>query len=96
MELKFENKLTENQILSKAGKINSKFDIDENNSVLFKGDNFEALSLLLKKFKGKINLIYIDPPFNTDQEFFVSQDGRANSISHSKKDILAYWKKKKK
>ena len=90
MELKFENKLTENQILSKAGKINSKFDIDENNSVLFKGDNFEALSLLLKKFKGKINLIYIDPPFNTDQEFFVSQDGRANSISHSKKDILAY------
>ena len=90
MELKFENKLTEKQILSKANKIKSNFEFDFNSSFLFKGDNFEVLSILLKKFKGKINLIYIDPPFNTDQEFFVSEDGRANSISHSKHDILAY------
>ena len=54
------------------------------------GDNFEVLSILLNNFRGKINLIYIDPPFNTDQEFFVSENGRANSISHSKNDIVAY------
>ena len=90
MELRFYNKLTEKQILSNANKVKSNFDINCNTSILFRGDNFEALSILLKKFKNKINLIYIDPPFNTDQEFFVSEDGRANSISHSKNDIIAY------
>ena len=90
MELRFDNKLTEKQILSNANKVKSNFDINCNTSILFRGDNFEALSILLKKFKNKINLIYIDPPFNTDQEFFVSEDGRANSISHSKNDIIAY------
>lgn len=90
MELKFDNKLTEKQILLNANKIETRFEMEDNTSILFKGDNFEALSILLKKFKNKINLIYIDPPFNTDQEFFVSADGRANSISHSKNDIIAY------
>lgn len=90
MELKFDNKLTEKQILLNANKIKTRFEMEDNTSILFKGDNFEALSILLKKFKNKINLIYIDPPFNTDQEFFVSADGRANSISHSKNDIIAY------
>ena len=90
MELKFDNKLTEKQILLNANKIKTHFEMEDNTSILFKGDNFEALSILLKKFKNKINLIYIDPPFNTEQEFFVSADGRANSISHSKNDIIAY------
>ena len=90
MELKFDNKLTEKQILLNASKVKTFLELDDNRSMLFKGDNFEVLSILLKKFKNKINLIYIDPPFNTDQEFFVSKDGRANSISHSKNDIIAY------
>ena len=90
MELKFDNKLTEKQILLNANKIKTHFEMEDNTSILLKGDNFEALSILLKKFKNKINLIYIDPPFNTEQEFFVSADGRANSISHSKNDIIAY------
>ena len=90
MELKFAHKLTEKQILSKADKVKFDLDIDVGNSILFKGDNFQALSILLKKFKNKINLIYIDPPFNTDQEFFISQNGRANSISYSKNDVIAY------
>ncbi len=90
MELKFKNKLSEKAILKKAEKIKT-INIDFNNeSILFEGDNFEALSLLLKNYKNKIDLIYIDPPFNTDQEFFVSDDGRANSISHSNNDIMAY------
>ncbi len=90
MELKFDNKLTEKQILSKIDKVESKFEIIENTSILFKGDNFDALSLLLKNFKNKINLIYIDPPFNTNQEFFISEEGRANSVSTSKNDIVVY------
>lgn len=90
MELKFDNKISEKQVLSKANKNKSPFELNYNGSMLFMGDNFEALSILLNNFRGKINLIYIDPPFNTDQEFFVSENGRANSISHSKNDIVAY------
>mgnify|MGYP003367848768 FL=1 len=90
MELKFDNKISEKQVLSKANKNKSPFELNYNGSMLFMGDNFEVLSILLNNFRGKINLIYIDPPFNTDQEFFVSENGRANSISHSKKDIVAY------
>lgn len=90
MELKFENKLTEKQIIRKANKIKSNISVSDNISILFKGDNFSALSLLLNKFKGKIDLVYIDPPFNTDQDFFVSESGRANAISHSKSDIVVY------
>jgi len=33
------------------------------------GDNFLVMSSLLKEFAGKINLIYIDPPFATGQDF---------------------------
>lgn len=69
MELKFGNKLTEKQILSNANKVKTNFEISDDISILFKGDNFEALSILLRKFKNKINLVYIDPPFNTEQEF---------------------------
>ena len=90
MELKFDNKISEKQVLSKANKNKSPFELNYNGSMLFMGDNFEVLSILLNNFRGKINLIYIDPPFNTDQEFFVSENGRANSISHSKNDIVAY------
>lgn len=90
MELKFDNKISEKQVLSKANKNKSPFELNYNESMLFMGDNFEVLSILLNNFRGKINLIYIDPPFNTDQEFFVSENGRANSISHSKNDIVAY------
>ena len=46
--------------------------------------------MLLPKYKGKIDLIYIDPPFNTEQDFLYSEN-RANSISQSKKNsIIAY------
>ena len=47
---------------------------------LFMSENFYALSILMKYFREKIDLVYIDPPFNTMQEFYIS-DGRANSVS---------------
>lgn len=90
MELKFDNKLSEKQILSIASKVKSSFEIPSDNSLLFKSENFKALSILLSDFKNKINLIYIDPPFNTDLNFYISEKGRANAISCSKSDIVAY------
>ncbi|MFX0030936.1 MAG: site-specific DNA-methyltransferase, partial [Candidatus Hermodarchaeota archaeon] len=40
------------------------------NGTLIKSDNFQALNLIMKKWYEKINLIYIDPPFNTGKKEF--------------------------
>lgn len=39
------------------------------NGELIKADNFQALNSLMPKYRGKIDLIYIDPPFNTGSDF---------------------------
>ena len=90
MEIIYDNKLSEKEVLKKAEqqKITLKFPPNQT-SLLFEGDNFVVLASLLEKFKGKIDLIYIDPPFNTSQDFYFSES-KANSISYSKNDILAY------
>ncbi len=60
-------------------------------NLLIKGDNLQALEFLLneKKLKGKIDLIYIDPPYATNNNFTIT-DGRAATISNSKNGCLAY------
>jgi len=52
-------------------KILSSFDnLDEiTDGVLIKSDNFQALNTIMPKYKGEIDLIYIDPPFNTGSDF---------------------------
>lgn len=61
------------------------------NHVLINGDNYHALSVLLYTHKNSIDLIYIDPPYNTgnkeDEEGFVYNDKRVDSedsYKHSK------------
>jgi adenine-specific DNA-methyltransferase len=43
------------------------FDTAEN--LIIEGDNLEALKLLQKGYLGKVKMIYIDPPYNTGNEF---------------------------
>ncbi|MBL0702545.1 MAG: site-specific DNA-methyltransferase, partial [Sulfurospirillum sp.] len=52
-------------------KILSSFDnLDEvTDGVLIKSDNFQALNTILPKYREKVDLIYIDPPFNTGSDF---------------------------
>lgn len=52
-------------------KILSVFDDIESilNGELIKADNFQALHSLMPKYQGKVDLIYIDPPFNTGSDF---------------------------
>lgn len=38
-------------------------------NVFIEGDNLEVLKLLFKPYFGKVKLIYIDPPYNTGQDF---------------------------
>ena len=46
----------------------------EGDNLLIKGNNLLALSSLLSKYKGKIKLIYIDPPYNTGSDSFSYND----------------------
>lgn len=54
--------------------------IDENLSgIILQSDNFHGLTYLQKEFHEKIDLCYIDPPYNTGSEEFLYMDG----IKHS-------------
>ncbi len=60
-------------------------------NLLIKADNIEGLKYLLneKYLKGKIDLVYIDPPFATGCNFTIT-DGRATTISNSRNGDIAY------
>lgn len=51
---------------------------DTTRNLMIDGDNLEALKLLAKSYAGKINVIYIDPPYNTGNDFVYSDDFRDN------------------
>jgi adenine-specific DNA-methyltransferase len=42
---------------------------DETENLIIEGDNLEVLKLLQKSYQGKIKMIYIDPPYNTGNDF---------------------------
>lgn len=42
---------------------------DETENVFIEGDNLEVLKVLQKAYYGKIKMIYIDPPYNTGNDF---------------------------
>lgn len=48
-------------------------------NLIIKGNNLIALHSLAKQFKGKIKLIYIDPPYNTGEDSFKYNDKFAHS-----------------
>lgn len=48
-------------------------------NLVIKGNNLMALHSLKKEFAGKIKLIYIDPPFNTDNDSFNYNDSFSRS-----------------
>ena len=66
------------------------------NNLLIHGDNIAGLEYLLTEvnLKGKIDLVYIDPPFATGAAFVVS-DGRASTISSARSGDIAYSDKVK-
>ena len=89
MQLIYSNKQPESQILTQSKKIQS-IELDKTLPILFSGDNFHALSVLLNSgYHGKIDLIYIDPPYNTQQIFTIS-DERISTISRTNHGITAY------
>ena len=50
--------------------------VDEENTknIYIEGDNLEVLKLLQKSYAGRIKMIYIDPPYNTGNDFIYNDD----------------------
>lgn len=62
-------------------------DKDAPNHILIEGDNLEALATLAYTHEGKIDIIYIDPPYNTGNKDFRYNDSyvdKEDSYRHSK------------
>ena len=60
---------------------------DSDYNILIEGDNFHALSVLNYTHKGKIDVIYIDPPYNTGNKDFKYNDSyvdKEDGYRHSK------------
>ncbi len=54
-------------------------EIKDSDNMIIKGNNLMALYSLLPKYRGKVKLIYIDPPYNTRSDSF----GYNDSFNHS-------------
>ena len=95
MKLAYHNKQTEKEILDKIPEIDTpqlKEIVGKN--LLLKGENLIVMKHLVTKLgmRNKIDLIYIDPPFATNNTFTIA-NGRASTISNQKDGIIAYTDK---
>jgi len=93
MILTYKNKKKEIDIINNTKKAKLVYISGQKGSrnKLIQGDNLEVLKALLEDYnlKGKIDLVYIDPPFATNGDFKISDD-RANTVSKSSSDEVAY------
>ena len=57
-------------------------DIDTTQNMFIEGDNLAALKILHKAYYGKIKMIYIDPPYNTGNDFVYNDDFKQTRRSY--------------
>lgn len=53
---------------------NESIDFDTTKNIFIEGDNLDALKLLQETYLGKVKMIYIDPPYNTGNDFVYEDD----------------------
>jgi len=94
MELIYDNKRSVRDIFQQAK--SAKLEIistqgTEGKNKLVKGDNLQVMKALLEDYnmRGKIDLVYIDPPFSTSN-VFKHNETRTSTISPSNSDVVAY------
>ena len=58
---------------------------DEAENLYIEGDNLEVLKLLQETYLGKIKMIYIDPPYNTGNDFVYNDDFRTKNLEFREK-----------
>lgn len=57
-------------------------DFDTTENLYIEGDNLDVLKLLQQTYMGKIKLIYIDPPYNTGNDFVYNDDFSEDAESY--------------
>lgn len=62
---------------------------DNTENLYIEGDNLEVLKLLQESYLGKVKMIYIDPPYNTGNDF-IYRDNFAMELSDYNEQIGAY------
>jgi len=55
-------------------------DFDTTKNLFIEGDNLEALKLLQETYLGKVKMIYIDPPYNTGNDFIYQDDFAVDKV----------------
>ena len=79
--------LTANAPIAKTLRPSREESVDFNNSqnLFIEGDNLDALKLMQETYLGKIKMIYIDPPYNTGNDFVYEDDFAENTEEFLKK-----------
>jgi len=57
-------------------------DFDTTRNIFIEGDNLDALKLLQETYLGEVKLIYIDPPYNTGNDFIYEDDFSEDSDTY--------------
>lgn len=78
------NRLTEPKVLTNFRRYDSNgesvpTEVSSQDNFIIKGNNLLVLESLKRKYKGQIRLIYIDPPFNTENDSFSYNDSFTRS-----------------
>ncbi len=78
------DRLFEEKVLTNFKRIDAKGEhklnrFDDSDNLIVKGNNLLALYSLKKRYRGKVKLIYIDPPYNTGKDSF----GYNDNFNHS-------------
>ncbi len=55
---------------------------DSTKNILIEGDNLEVLKILQKHYHGKVKMIYIDPPYNTGNDFIYPDNYKEGLASY--------------
>ena len=68
---------------------NKSVNFDESDNIIIEGDNLEVLKLLEKSYFNKIDVIYIDPPYNTGNDFVYNDDySQSKSEFHKENNLI--------
>ena len=61
-------------------------DFDNTKNIYIEGDNLEALKIMRETYLGKVDVIYIDPPYNTGKDFVYKDNFSMSSTEYITKD----------
>ena len=90
MILNYPNKISESKFLELSYNVQPTTNFLYEDKLLLKGENLNVMKFLLANgYSGKIDLVYIDPPFATNNVFTIGEN-KVRTISSKKDNNIAY------